>query len=252
MLDFITVVKTDIDSKILENNVCNLKMSISLRRDGLSFYILDNCGTKNCGCLEYKSSVDMLSLENIDHVLIDLLDKYPFFRKIEKSLYVRNNSFTFVPEQFYDESKCGDIISFVLGETESGYGENTDFIEGKYVIFTYPTNMIDSFVRVFGNLKISHASVLLMLRQCGFGNLKYDITVCVCGREFELLIYKDKRFLFYNMFDYTSDVDVVYYIISVMDKYKIDIDEISLVLDNNDDNNLVDILKMYFTNVNKR
>lgn len=249
MLDFITVVKTDIDSKILESNICNLKMSISLRRDGLSFYILESCGIKRLGYLEYKSSVDILSLENIDYVLIDLLDKYPLFREIDKILYVRNNFFTFVPEQFYEESKWRDIINFVLGEPENGYAISNDYVDGKYVLFAYPKNIIDSFMRVLGNLKISHASVLLMLRQCGSSNSKYDIIVFVCGCELELLIYKEKCFLFYNMFEYTSDSDIVYYIMSVMDKYEIDVDDVTLVLDVNDDSNLIDVLKAYFTNV---
>lgn len=224
MLDFITVVKTDIDRQALLSDIDNCVMSISLRRGGLSVYITNSNNDHDYGVIECRSAVDIFTLENIDLVLSAIVEDFPDLRRVEKELFVMNSLFTFVPEPFYDEARVVEIINFAIGDIEDGYEYGVDCVGDRYALFIYPISIVNSFIRVWGDIKIRHASTLAVKRCKNEVAAGYNMGIVINESELEVLLYKDRGFRFYNVFDFTTDVDILYYVMTVINHFEVDMD----------------------------
>ena len=139
------------------------------------------------------------------------------FRSVNKvKLIVDNNLSTLVPESLFDKKLCLEYLKYSvrLVKNDSASFDNIDEIEAVNVYLPY-TNVNNYLFDNFGSFDYYHYSTLF-IRKCikSSHKIKNSTNLNFRGDCFDIVIFKNKKLMFHNSFNYKTKEDVLYFILS--------------------------------------
>lgn len=228
-------------------NLCLLidSNSIQCSRFNEKNELVDIC---SANFLHHSGSSDVIS-ETLAFFLkdFDILGKR--YNKI--SIQLMNRYFTLLPKAFNTEN-IKELLKFNLGLNEVSY--SSYHLINNDVCFAYAAdnNLIRLIEKLFVTAKINHAgavSIDLFLKQAQFKNTQ--VFACIHNNLLEVIIKENQTLKFYNIFSWSSNEDVLYFLLFSMDQFGINNANATVAFAGNikADDNLFKLLKKQIKNL---
>lgn len=195
------------------------RLTIQCALDGLSFALLDSRNHRIVALECYLSE----SFEDSNH----------FFRTLEQALEAKsmdNKTFqsvtclidnrfcTLVPEPLFDETESAQYLDFAF-QIPEGYTTLSDRLASGqcYIVYALQKALQDKIQSKWGNVSFVHSSSIFI------NNAMEDTTnngvyVHVRNRDFDMLIKKDGKLLFFNNFKFNTKEDFAYFLLFAMEQ----------------------------------
>lgn len=210
-----------IDNSFDSEVFSNLVLSIQLSEKSLSFSITDSSLNKFLAIVSYIFSEEATPFEQ-SQFLGDLFNFQPLLKKnfIKTFVSYKNNTFLFIPEDLFLEDSMNDYIDFFDINSE-GMLIKKDFIDkfNFFNIYCIPEKVFSKIVEIFPKSKIYHNSSCFINSISHLYNIKTvkgeKLFISVDTFDIEVIAFKDGKFLLYNVFDYKTNEDFIYYLMLV-------------------------------------
>lgn len=136
----------------------------------------------------------------------------------------QNNLNTLVPNEYFKESSLKNYLKYSIKTiaTDLIVYDNLDFIESKNVYIPY-VNINNFLFQNFGEFEYRHhSSILLEKLFIKKPESKVTFFVHVSKSLFDIVVLKESKLLFYNIFDYETKEDFIYYILFTLEQLELD------------------------------
>jgi hypothetical protein len=160
----------------------------------------------------------------------DLTDKISFLvhnyllhqKKFEKvNIAFLNSEFTMVPEAFAANREMKPLLKFATG-AEQVKRSLQHHLKNFNFCFTIEQDLISYFEKTFPNVSIRHlgaVSILLFFSQHSLVNSNLYLNI---GDGYIELAAKEKtELLFYNVFNFENNEDILYYLLFMMEQFQL-------------------------------
>lgn len=219
-----------IEDSFLKKNATTYNLSVLIGADRFSFLLLDK-----------KQNVIVLRSYSLE----ESQDIKTFFRKtylqdeILKLNYasvkvaVNNAKHTLVPSSLFDSKEMITYLEKVIELDPSDKVKVNDlhFIDAKN-IFAFDREIESLITESFKNARLFHGSTafiegayLLAEKQEGF-----NLYINVMNRKLNILLFEKKNLLFNNSFSFQNVRDFVYYVMLVLDQFKVNPEAVQVFL----------------------
>lgn len=199
------------------------KLSIQVSLDGFSFSLVRIYDNRLVG-LKY-IPVKISTEKFIARRFGEWIQSEEIFNHEFAEVQVQYNTgnFTALPGVYYQEEKQNELASMLfeqemISQVISNYDENSEI----QFLFTLPVNLFTEVTNKFGNCKIVHpASVLAIKCTSLFQEDENGALLCFSKNSFILLLFSENKLLLANQFNYGHANDLVYYLMAVLNQFKI-------------------------------
>lgn len=143
-------------------------------------------------------------------------------KKFEKvNICILNNQFTLIPESFANATDINELLNFTNGQSIAGKSFTH---KTKQCNFSYKlsNDWIDFFGKTFPNASIRHSGAVqisLLFEQ--FSLLSTNLFLAIHTSQIEISVKKNNQFLFYNVFSFESEEDILYYILFTIEQLEL-------------------------------
>jgi len=238
-------------------NLKETHLSIQLSLDGFSFCIINEFSKELIAYAAYeftkKNSSPSKHLEFVENIFS--LEKNLLQNNYKSVSVVHyNNLVSQVPKPFFDKDNLASYLQHsvkILANDFIAYDEisNTEIVN-VYIPFVNINNFL---IDTYGSFEFKHNSTVLidgLLRKHknSEGNFMY---INVSYSNLEIAVFKDKKLELYNIFNFSTKEDFIYYILFVTEQLKLNPEEINLILlgDIEKESELYTIVYQYIRNV---
>lgn len=209
------------------------KLSIQIALNGLSFCILDTIKNEITSLQQFhfKTVTNPLHLEKeIIHVLNEHKDVFdqPFQEVIISHI---NSLSTFVPKPLFSDKNLSDYLKY-----------NNKILANDYITFDVVTNndMVNVYIPYvninnlffdkYGAFTYKHFATILLENIFQLSENSHESTVYIHVQkgQFEIIVIKNKKLLFYNSFEYLTSEDFIYYILFTIEQLELNTNELQL------------------------
>jgi hypothetical protein len=236
------------DETFDKNQSHNYHLSIQSGMNGLSFCLLDTVRNKYIGFHHYPSQ----SNEYVSS-LIPIIQADPVLTLSYKSvshMFVDGRN-TLVPTSLFDAKKAA--MFYQLSHGQSGCSEilSNQLDNAMAVnIFTYPPDFLIRLKEIYPGIKTFHRSSpfveALVLHSAKW--IRSKCYVSISKSEIDIGIAQMKKLEFYNSFTYKENSDIVYYLLNVLERFKLSnmLTEVYISADVENHDELFEFLNNYF------
>ncbi len=172
------------------------------------------------GHIEIENSRSTSSISNHYLYLIEsyLLNQ----KKFEKvNIAILNSDFTIVPESFSSNSELKLLLNFTNGTSQNIQTFIHQFADFKFY-FTANIDLVGLLEKTFPNASIRHSGAVLINLMFGQHSLiGSDLFLNILDGFIEIGIKEKNKFLFYNVFNFDSDEDILYYLLFTMEQFNL-------------------------------
>jgi hypothetical protein len=239
-----------IEAKDLNYNL--LKLSIQLSLDGFCFYITNPDSNELLQVL--RNVFD--SRKSDPKLLLDELERFIFkedlgdlnFKSVE--VLHENNLISIVPNTYFDETKLELYLTNTIKLYPSDYisFDPIHSIDAQAVYLPF-VNINNYILEKFGAFDYQHAAARLLdklsLLSNEGENLHKDIYLNLNLSSIEIIVFENKKLVFFNNFDTRTQEDVVYYTLFALEQLQLDPRKVSIQYINSNDRENIDVLKNY-------
>ncbi len=192
--------------------------------------------------------------EFINETLAFFLKDFDILGKNYNKITVQlmNRYFTLLPKSFNTEN-IKELLKFNLGLNDISYSSYN--IINNDVCFAYAAdnNLIRLIEKLFITAKINHVGALsldLFIKQTQFKNTQ--VFVCIHTNLLEIIIKENQTLKFYNIFSWSANEDVLYFLLFSMEQFEINSMKANVVIAGNikADDDLIKLLKKQIKNLN--
>ncbi|HSI69452.1 MAG TPA: DUF3822 family protein [Gillisia sp.] len=217
----------------IKENTSNLKLSIQVRLNGLSFCTRDS----STGEITWYHKEEF----NKEYNPVKILQHIEDFYKKEKHLQEEVNEvvllfshdlYTFVPKEYFVEDEASNYLKFstkILKTDVVAYDElEINDLVNVYIPYTNITNF---FFEKYGEFEYRHSSSLLVEEILETEETTGAKAFLNTYKDYyDLVIVKDKELLFCNTFTYETKEDFIYYLLFTAEQLKLDPENLDLIL----------------------
>ncbi len=139
---------------------------------------------------------------------------------------------TLIPIQYFNKKYLKDYFkfNFVLSEKEEMHFNHLKKAKA-YNIYSVPSVLVDFLVNHFPEVRLYHHTTPYIRSAFkavdgAVGAFDY-VRVCFCNDFMNISVIKNQKLIFLNNFNFCSDEDAVFYIMTVMDKLSIKLNKAS-------------------------
>lgn len=200
-------------------------LSLSMLIGPMSFmYTISIQGFKNV------TELCHVEITHLANTTFDLTDKISFLvnnyllhqKKFEKvNISFLNTDFTMVPEAFSNELDIKPLLNFATGVQEVKRSLKHS-VKNINFCFTVENDLLNYFEKTFPNAAIRHlgaVSLSLFFSQHSLKNANLYLNI---GDGFMELAAKDRtEVLFYNVFSFENNEDILYYVLFMMEQFNL-------------------------------
>ncbi|WP_299117150.1 DUF3822 family protein [uncultured Winogradskyella sp.] len=236
-----------------KNNIKALSIQVNL--NGLSFCIL-NRTTNTIEFLKHIAFEQQLTPYNTLNRLKEEMSSNTVFSNEFNSVIVihQNELSTLIPKTLYNENHKADYLKFNAKILK------TDFITHDEILINDSVNVYIPYVNInnyifetFGEFTYKHSSTLLIdsiLQKEGIKD-KTIVYAQVNSSTIEVLVMDKGQLQLFNIFEYHSKEDFIYYILFVFEQLKLDVETVKVKLSGyiEKDDELYQMLYMYIRHV---
>ena len=205
---------------------------IKLSSYGVTLVISDNLGNIiEFNQKEFKEYVeDSYLCENLELFIKE--SDINISNIINVELIVCNKLSSIVPKNLFEEKLSLDYLKFNSKLLKDDYPAN-DILEeiGAVNVYLPYINVNNYLIEKFGSFNYYHYSTILIKKLIKHNSSK-DLTLYanIELNNFQVLILKNRKLIYYNNFDIKEKEDILYFILFVMEQNKIDCNNDKLLL----------------------
>jgi len=245
------VKKKTINKKIEETS--KKKLSIQFSLDGFSFYI-SNTHHIISKFTSFKFTKPIKSPELILKEIKEIFRNEKTLQQDFETVSVvhQNTLSTLVPNQYFKDDDLNKYLKYSVKTitTDLIVYDDLNFIKAKnvYVPFVNINNFI---FQNFGEFEYKHHSSILLEKLFSQSDNSLNFFVNISQSLFDIVVLKDSKILFYNIFEYETKEDFIYYILFTLEQLELSTDNtnVSLLGDINKQSELYKILYTYVRNI---
>ena len=195
------------------------KMTIQCALGGLSFALLDTA-TQRLIALECYQSELLADSDDLFRTLERALESKGLNNKTFQSVIciIDNRYCTLVPESLFNKDNQASYLDFGF-QIPEGYSIVSERLESTqcHNVFAYLKALQDKVLSKWGNTSIIHSSSVFInsMMQNAENNGVY---VNVRNRDFDMLIKKGGKLLFFNNFRFNTKEDFAYFLLFAMEQ----------------------------------
>lgn len=211
----------------------NKKLSILLRSDGFSFCISDDAKeislVKEILFGQASSPQDQLEL------IQKAFESEPALATKFHSILVihSSNLSTFVPKPFFKKENLADYLHYNLKVLQNDFIAFDPVDNGEMMNVYIPSVHLNNyFFDAFGSFEYKHSSTVLVesLLKKSSKNDAIQFYVHVENEQFQIVVVKRKKLLFFNSFNFKTKEDFIYYILFTAEQLHLNPEEFNLIL----------------------
>lgn len=229
------------------------KLSIQFSLDGFSFYISNTHNIiSKFTSFEFSKAIKSpeLILKEIQEIFKNeksLQQDFEFVNVIHQ-----NNLSSLVPNQYFKDNDLNNYLKYSIKTitTDLIVYDDLNFIKAKnvYVPFVNINNFI---FQNFGEFEYKHHSSILLEKLISQSDNSLNFFVNISQSLFDIVVLKDSQILFYNIFEYQTKEDFIYYILFTLEQLELSSEETNISLTGNIDEHseLYKILYTYVRNI---
>ena len=250
------MIKQIVKKKTINNNIevtSKRKLSIQFSLDGFSF-----CTTNSHNeVLEFSSYTFSKTKNSPELVLENLQD---IFKK-EKSLQYdfetvtvihQNNLNTLVPNEYFKEDALKSYLKYSIKTiaTDLITFDELDFMNSQNVYIPY-VNINNFLFQNFGEFEYKHYSSVLLEKLFSIASNDICCYIHVSKSTFDIVIIKNSNLQFFNIFEYKTKEDFMYYVLFTLEQLELSTEEtlVSVLGDIEEDSDLFRLMYTYIRNI---
>ena len=169
-----------------------------------------------------------------------ILEKLQEVFKTEKSLQNdfesvtvihQNNLSTLVPNQYFKEDSIASYLKYSVKTiaTDLIVFDDLEFMNTKNVYIPY-VNINNFLFQNFGEFEFKHHSSILLEKLLAKSDDTLKFYINISQSTFDIVVTKDSKLLFYNIFDYQTKEDFIYYILFTLEQLELSTEETNVIL----------------------
>jgi hypothetical protein len=229
------------------------KLSIQFSLDGFSF-----CTTNTHNEVLEFSSYTFSKTKNSPELVLEKLQD--IFKK-EKSLQYdfetvtvihQNNLNTLVPNEYFKEDALKSYLKYSIKTiaTDLITFDELDFMNSKNVYIPY-VNINNFLFQNFGEFEYKHYSSVLLEKLFSIASNDICCYIHVSKSTFDIVIIKNSNLQFFNIFEYKTKEDFMYYVLFTLEQLDLSTEEtlVSILGDMEEDSDLFRLMYTYIRNI---
>ena len=229
------------------------KLSIQFSLDGFSF-----CTTNTHNEVLEFSSYTFSKTKNSPELVLEKLQD--IFKK-EKSLQYdfetvtvihQNNLNTLVPNEYFKEDALKSYLKYSIKTiaTDLITFDELDFMNSKNVYIPY-VNINNFLFQNFGEFEYKHYSSVLLEKLFSIASNDICCYIHVSKSTFDIVIIKNSNLQFFNIFEYRTKEDFMYYVLFTLEQLELSTEEtlVSVLGDIEEDSDLFRLMYTYIRNI---
>ena len=229
------------------------KLSIQFSLDGFSF-----CTTNTHNEVIEFSSYSFSKTKNSPELVLEKLQD--IFKK-EKSLQYdfetvtvihQNNLNTLVPNEYFKEDALKSYLKYSIKTiaTDLITFDELDFMNSKNVYVPY-VNINNFLFQNFGEFEYKHYSSVLLEKLFSIATNDICCYIHVSKSTFDIVIIKNSNLQFFNIFEYKTKEDFMYYVLFTLEQLDLSTEEtlVSILGDMEEDSDLFRLMYTYIRNI---
>jgi hypothetical protein len=244
-----------LDETFVKNQSYHYHLSIQTGLNGLSFSILDLQTLKYIGLRNY-------GFENI-HDESEVAAYFSVFYKKDELLkldyksvshaFVGDNA-TIVPSEYFEEKMIQNYYGLNFSEVEHKVVQFNPFHASHiFTVFAYPENLFGMLKGYFPKSKLFHYSTVFLdsIFRESIGSNQIKCYLYFYKDFISIALAEQKQLKYFNTFKTQSITDILYYMVSVFDQYKIStkLTEMLVSTDIENHNEVFENLNKFFGNI---
>ncbi|MGZ3920991.1 MAG: DUF3822 family protein [Bacteroidia bacterium] len=211
-----------------KNNEADLKdasnISLFIGNQLFMYCLFNNNFTQIQEIVHVKLNHSGLKNEDLPEKLKFLIANYRLDQRSFKNvnICILNNSFTLTPQAFAMQENAKAILGFANGEETVSKHSFIHRLEELNFCYSVPGELLPFLERTFKNATVRHAGAVtidLLLSNSSLKNA--DLFLNFNSGVFELAAKDNNKLVYYNVFNYESNEDVLYYLLFMMEQYQL-------------------------------
>jgi hypothetical protein len=198
-------------------SVCNLSLFVENQLFMFAVFNEDFTSVYEVGHVKINSHKNELLTDKVNF----LLNNHRLLQRDFKSIYVAalNHTFSLIPEAFVMAENSKDVLSFSVGESEARNTYQNKFDQVNFC-YTFQDDFVPFMERTLRKANTRHAGAVTIDLLFGNHSLKNcDLFLNFNLGVFELAAKSNNKLLYYNVFNYDTNEDVLYYLLFMMEQY---------------------------------
>lgn len=229
------------------------KLSIQFSLDGFSF-----CTTNTHNEVIEFSSYTFSKTKNSPELVLEKLQD--IFKK-EKSLQYdfetvtvihQNNLNTLVPNEYFKKDALKSYLKYSIKTiaTDLITFDELDFMNSKNVYVPY-VNINNFLFQNFGEFEYKHYSSVLLEKLFSIATNDICCYIHLSKSTFDIVIIKNSNLQFFNIFEYKTKEDFMYYVLFTLEQLDLSTEEtlVSILGDMEEDSDLFRLMYTYIRNI---
>ena len=250
------MIKQIVKKKTINNNIevtSKRKLSIQFSLDGFSF-----CTTNTHNEVIEFSSYTFSKTKNSPELVLEKLQD--IFKK-EKSLQYdfetvtvihQNNLNTLVPNEYFKKDALKSYLKYSIKTiaTDLITFDELDFMNSKNVYVPY-VNINNFLFQNFGEFEYKHYSSVLLEKLFSIATNDICCYIHVSKSTFDIVIIKNSNLQFFNIFEYKTKEDFMYYVLFTLEQLELSTEEtlVTVLGDIEEDSDLFRLMYTYIRNI---
>ena len=244
-----------IQKKTRIERTSNIKLSIHISLNGLSFCIIDLISREIDFLRKYSLPKNSNPKELLKTLKKGFKENHELNNRFSSIKIIHyNNLSTIVPEALFDKNNALSYLKFNSKILQNDYVACDKIFNNECVNVYIPYVNINNYIfKKFDSFVYNHYSSIILekVKLNEKNTTTPSLYLNINDNHMELTYFLKNKLMFYNRFDFTTKEDVIYYLLFTIDQLKLNPEEIPLVITGNisEDNDNYKIIYKYVRNV---
>jgi len=244
-----------IQKKTRIEKTSNIKLSIHISLNGLSFCIIDLISNEIDFLRTYSLSKNTTPKELLKTLKKGFKENNELSNSFSSVKIIHyNNLSTVVPEPLFDKNNALSYLKFNSKILQNDYAAYDEIFNNECVNVYIPYVNINNYIfKMFDSFVYNHYSSIILekVKLNEKNTITPSLYLNVNSNHMELIYFVKNKLIFYNRFDFSTKEDIIYYLLFTIDQLKLNPEEIPLVITGNisEDDDNYKIIYEYIRNV---
>lgn len=215
------------------NNIANQEISIQVSLSGFSFSVHAE-ETKQCLLFRHYRIKNIMLIDELIRKVEQLIttDSYLGRHYNSAKIYYISRNVTLVPQEYFDENQLKTYFEFNQNLAELDEIHYTLISEvGAYNVFSVHSYLTNIFYSRFKDVSFKHqSSNLIRYGKKVFGNKNQGVLLGINKGFFDIVVFENGNLVLSNSFEYTNEMDFIYFYLYTLKQLKVDTSKIKVIL----------------------
>ena len=244
-----------IQKKTRIEKTSNIKLSIHISLNGLSFCIIDLISNEIDFLRTYSLSKNTTPKELLKTLKKGFKENNELSNSFSSVKIIHyNNLSTVVPEPLFDKNNALSYLKFNSKILQNDYAAYDEIFNNECVNVYIPYVNINNYIfKMFDSFVYNHYSSIILekVKLNEKNTITPSLYLNINSNHMELIYFVKNKLIFYNRFDFSTKEDIIYYLLFTIDQLKLNPEEIPLIITGNisEDDDNYKIIYEYIRNV---